>query len=95
VPANGFGVGNYVDLDGDVFVGDCDFRGRNDLSTFGATATAKWQLGGMELTGITDEDYLVQTFDVSGTLANGGLFGMIEQYYDRPRTWTATLRYEF
>ena len=41
------------------------------------------------------EEYIVQTFDLSGTLALGGLFGMIEQYYGRPRTFTASIRYEF
>ena len=47
-------LGGYVDLDGDVFAGAYDFRGRNDLSTFGATATAKWQIGDLEFTSITD-----------------------------------------
>ena len=41
------------------------------------------------------EEYLVQTFDLSGTLAAGGFFGLIEQYYGRPRTFTASIRYEF
>jgi iron complex outermembrane receptor protein len=36
---------------------------------------------------ITDEEYLVQTFDLSGSLSNGGLFGLVEQYYGRPRIW--------
>ncbi len=40
------------------------------------------------------EEYLVQTFDLSGVLLDG-LFGMIEQYYGRPRTFTASVRYEF
>ena len=46
------------------------------------------------------EKYLVQTFDLSGNLSNPdpalfGLFGMVEQYYGRPRTWTVTLNYSF
>jgi iron complex outermembrane recepter protein len=36
---------------------------------------------------ITGEEYLVQTFDLSGSLSNGGLFGLVEQYYGRPRIW--------
>lgn len=36
---------------------------------------------------VTDEEYLVQTFDLSGSLSNGGLFGLVEQYYGRPRVW--------
>lgn len=49
---------------------------------------------------LSGEKYLVQTFDLSGNLSNpdillGGLFGLVEQYYGRPRTWTATLSYDF
>lgn len=36
---------------------------------------------------VTGEEYLVQTFDLSGSLSNGGLFGLVEQYYGRPRMW--------
>lgn len=41
------------------------------------------------------EKYLVQTFDLSGNLTNGGLFGLVEQYYGRPRMWSLTLNYGF
>lgn len=44
---------------------------------------------------IFDEEYLVQIFDLSGTLDQGGFFGMIEQYYGRPRTWKVSARFEF
>lgn len=44
---------------------------------------------------LLEEEYLVQTFDLSGTLALDGFFGLIEQYYGRPRTFTASIRYEF
>jgi len=44
---------------------------------------------------ITDEEYLVQTFDLSGNLAEGGLFGLIEQYYGRPLQWTVKLNFDF
>lgn len=43
----------------------------------------------------TDKEYVVQTFDLSGSVSNGGLFGLIEQYYGRPRTWGANLSYSF
>ncbi|MFC3052086.1 TonB-dependent receptor [Kordiimonas pumila] len=45
---------------------------------------------------ITDAEYTVQTFDLSGNIDNGGVFfGMIEQYYGRPRTWGVNLSYSF
>ncbi|HBK91699.1 MAG TPA: ligand-gated channel, partial [Parvularcula sp.] len=34
---------------------------------------------------MTQSEYLVQTFDLSGSLSNGGLFGLAEQYFGRPR----------
>lgn len=43
----------------------------------------------------TGKNYLVQTFDLSGTVANGGLFGLVEQYYGRPRTWGVNVSYKF
>ncbi|MFC7047639.1 TonB-dependent receptor [Emcibacter nanhaiensis] len=43
----------------------------------------------------TDENYLVQTFDLSGNVTNGGLFGLIEKYYGMPRTWGVNLTYNF
>jgi len=44
---------------------------------------------------MTDSEYLVQTFDLSGSLSNGGLFGLVEQYYGRPRMWGINLNYTF
>jgi iron complex outermembrane receptor protein len=44
---------------------------------------------------LTNKKYIVQTFDLSGSVSNGGLFGLIEQYYGRPRTWGVTLGYTF
>lgn len=41
------------------------------------------------------EEYLVQTFDLSGTLDAGGFFGMIEQYYGRPRMWNVSVNVDF
>ncbi|RME67282.1 MAG: hypothetical protein D6782_02860, partial [Alphaproteobacteria bacterium] len=44
---------------------------------------------------VTGEKYLVQTFDLSGNLDNGGLFGLVEQYYGRPRTWGVNVSFTF
>jgi iron complex outermembrane receptor protein len=44
---------------------------------------------------VTGEEYLVQTFDLSGSLSNGGLFGLVEQYYGRPRMWGVNMSVEF
>jgi len=44
---------------------------------------------------LTGKKYLVQTFDISGNIDNGGLFGLVEQYYGRPRTWGVNLSYQF
>ncbi|MBI1366472.1 MAG: TonB-dependent receptor plug domain-containing protein [Alphaproteobacteria bacterium] len=44
---------------------------------------------------MTASKYLVQTFDLSGNLTNGGLFGLIEQYYGRPRMWGVNVSYQF
>ncbi|MBK8309066.1 MAG: TonB-dependent receptor [Gammaproteobacteria bacterium] len=40
---------------------------------------------------LLDEEYLVQTFDLSGP----GVFDMTEQYYGRPRWWGVSLRYKW
>lgn len=47
-------LGGYVDLDGDVFAGDYDFTGQNKTNTQGYSARVDWDLGGVELTSITD-----------------------------------------
>ena len=58
--------------------------------------SSNWDLR-LSVDNIFEEEYLVQTFDLSGTLlpAAEGFFGMIEQYYGRPRTWRVSARYEF
>lgn len=65
------GVGNpifngYEDTDGDVWAGDYDTVGHNISETEGYTATVKWDVGGWELTSITDyqtnfRDYIEDT----------------------------------
>ncbi len=42
----------------------------------------RWTLRGF-INNLSDEEYLVQTFDLSGP----DVFGMTEQYYGRPRWW--------
>jgi iron complex outermembrane receptor protein len=49
-----------------------------------------WQLSSF-IHNLTDEEYLVQTFDLSGP----DVFGMTEQYYGRPRWWGVSLRYNW
>ena len=44
---------------------------------------------------VFDKEYLVQIFDLSGTLEEGGFWGMIEQYYGRPRTWKVSAKINF
>lgn len=44
---------------------------------------------------LTDTKYVVQSFDLSGSVSNGGLFGLIENYYGMPRTWGVNLSYSF
>ncbi|WP_026941052.1 TonB-dependent receptor [Hellea balneolensis] len=53
-----------------------------------------WDLA-VGVSNIFGEEYLVQTFDLSGTLDAGGFFGMIEQYYGRPRMWNVSLNVDF
>ena len=53
-------------------------------------ASMRWQLRGF-VNNLTDEEYLVQTFDLSGP----DVIGMTEQYFGRPRWWGVSLRYSF
>lgn len=54
----------------------------------------KWSVRGF-VQNLTGSEYLVQTFDLSGSLSNGGLFGLVEQYYGRPRTYGVNLSVSF
>jgi iron complex outermembrane receptor protein len=49
-----------------------------------------WQVTGF-IDNFFDEEYIVQTFDLSGP----AVFGMTEQYYGRPRMWGVSARYSF
>jgi iron complex outermembrane receptor protein len=57
-------------------------------------ASEKWSAR-LFVTNLTDEEYLVQTFDLSGNVDNGGLFGLIERYYGRPRMYGLSFNYTF
>lgn len=54
------------------------------------TENGKWQ-GMVFVNNLTDEEYLVQTFDLSGL----DVFGFTEQYYGRPRWWGASIQYNW
>ena len=45
---------DYEDTDGDIYAGDYDFQGHNDLETEGLTATINWSNDSIKLTSITD-----------------------------------------
>jgi len=45
----------------------------------------------VQLNNLTDTEYLVQTFDLSGF----DVFGFTEQYYGRPQWWGASLTYRW
>jgi len=53
-----------------------------------------WSIRGL-VQNITNKKYIVQTFDLSGNVTNGGLFGLVEEYYGRPRTWGVQFNYMF
>ena len=56
--------------------------------------SASWSLRFL-VHNLTAAEYLVQTFDLSGSVSNGGFFGLVEQYYGRPRTWGINASYYF
>lgn len=44
----------------------------------------------------TDEEYIIQGFDLSGTITQGtGFMGMTEHYYNKPRMWSLSVDYAF
>lgn len=67
----------------------------NGMITYYPASSENWdiQFGGKNL---TDEEYVVQAFDLSGTITNGtGFWGMTEQYFGRPRMFTLTFNHRF
>lgn len=55
-----------------------------------ATEDRKW-LARAFVDNVSDTEYLVQTFDLSGL----NVFGLTEQYYGRPQWWGVSLQYNF
>jgi iron complex outermembrane receptor protein len=63
------------------------------LANVSATYTSDseaWSVSAF-INNVTDEEYLVQTFDLS----TDAVFGMTEQYYGRPRWWGVSFRYNW
>jgi iron complex outermembrane receptor protein len=61
-----------------------------NVSVSYTTSDQNWQVTGF-IDNVGDEEYLVQTFDLSGT----DVFGITEQYYGRPRWWGVSLTYRW
>jgi iron complex outermembrane receptor protein len=58
-----------------------------NVSATYAAESGGWSVSAF-VNNVTDEEYIVQTFDLSTT----DLFGMTEQYYGRPRWWGVSFR---
>jgi iron complex outermembrane receptor protein len=54
------------------------------------TDDGKWE-GSVFVNNLTDEEYIVQAFDLSGL----DVFGLTEQYYGRPQWWGASVTYRW
>lgn len=53
----------YVDTDGDVFAGDYDKFGHQDMETWGSSGTFKWDIrDGLKLTSITDFQHIKRDY---------------------------------
>ncbi|MFW2422230.1 MAG: TonB-dependent receptor domain-containing protein, partial [Porticoccaceae bacterium] len=50
----------------------------------------QWQVSAF-VENVTDEEYKVQTFDLSST----DVFGLTEQYYGRPQWWGVSFKYNW
>ncbi|MEZ5920022.1 MAG: TonB-dependent receptor [Parvularculaceae bacterium] len=85
----------------EVFFALTNFRASRQGGYFLGDASVTWILPGDRVSirgwvqNMFDRNYLVQTFDLSGNLTNGGLFGLVEQYYGRPRMYGVTLSTTF
>lgn len=53
---------NYIDNDNDVYAGDYDFTGHNDLEMKGFSGTISWNIGDIELASITDYQTLTRDY---------------------------------
>ena len=54
------------------------------------SADETWQVSAY-VDNLTDEEYVVQAFDLSST----DVFGMTEQYYGKPRWWGVSVKYSW
>ena len=85
----------YIDNDGDVYAGDYDRDGHNDLVTEGFTATANWDLESFTLTSITDystveRDYIEDSDATPVPLFNFYLTTDAEQFSQEVRVSGST-----
>ncbi len=85
----------YIDNDGDVYAGDYDRDGHNDLQTEGFTGTVNWDFGGMTLTSITDystveRDYIEDSDASPAPLFNFFLTTDAEQFSQELRLHGST-----
>ncbi len=62
----------------------------SNASVSWTSADEQWSVMGY-VHNLTDEEYLVQTFDLSGP----NVFGLVEQYYGRPRWGGVTVSFNF
>jgi iron complex outermembrane recepter protein len=58
----GTNFNGYRDDDGDVFAGDYDKIGAQDMESYGFTGSLKWNIGGMQLTSITDFSHVFRDY---------------------------------
>jgi len=61
-----------------------------NVSATYTSASEAWSISAF-VKNVTDEEYIVQTFDLSTT----ALFGMTEQYYGQPRWWGVSFRFNW
>jgi iron complex outermembrane receptor protein len=62
----------------------------SNVSLTYTTENRNWEVSAF-VENVTDEEYLVQTFDLSGP----EFLGMTEQYYGRPQWWGVSMTYRF
>ena len=85
----------YIDNDGDVYAGDYDRDGHNDLETEGFTGTVNWDFGNVTLTSVTDystveRDYIEDSDASPAPVFNFFLTTDAEQFSQEVRLHGAT-----
>ena len=67
----------------------------NAMVSYFPHAAENWSLR-LTVHNLTDEEYVVQGFDLSGSITiPNGFWGMTEHYYGRPRMWSLSADYVF